>query len=158
MHLQRRRACANHLPSFASGVARRADGVKPPFRWRECRIAGQAPLACGLPSGSNIKDDVATTLPIEDPANGFPGPTLGKALVLEERPKGFDTRTVHFSQEATQTGAMGQSPAPKQRHESWSTGRYALKEVSERPLSTNCVAEEACEEINAFVAAEPPAH
>jgi hypothetical protein len=53
---------------------------------------------------------------------------------------------------------MGKSLAPKQRHESRLKGCYALKEVCERSLSADCIAEEKGEEINGFVAAEPSAH
>jgi hypothetical protein len=89
MHLQHRGACADYLPALASGVAKRADRVASPFRCRKCCVAGQSPLACGLPGGINIKDDAATSLPVADPTNGFRSPTLGKALLREKSTKGF---------------------------------------------------------------------
>jgi hypothetical protein len=155
MHLQRRGACADHLSSLAPGVARGAGRVEPPFRCREGRIAGQGPLARGLPRGIDIKDEVATPLPINDAANRFGGPARGLAGLLEEGPKGFDTRTIGIGQEATQARSMRQAFAPKQGHESWSEGRQALKEVSERPFSTDRIADQQREEINGFIAAEP---
>ena len=141
MHLQRRGACADHLSSLASGVARGAGRVEPPFRCRECRIAGQCPLACGLPRGIDIKDNVAASLPINDAANGFCGPARGLAVMLEEGPKGFDTGTINIGQEATQAGSMRRAFAPKQGHESCSERRYAFKEIRERPFSANRIAD-----------------
>jgi hypothetical protein len=37
----------------------------------------------------DIKDDVATPLPVEDAANGFRCPPFREALPLEERTEGF---------------------------------------------------------------------
>ena len=79
MHLQRRSACANHLPSLASCVATRADRVEPSFRWRECWVAGQSPLACGLPGGIDIKDDVTTPQTARRSRQGFPVSILAQS-------------------------------------------------------------------------------
>jgi len=47
-------------------------------------------LACRI----DVKDNVATTLAVEDAANGFRGPAFRERLLLEERAEGFETRTI----------------------------------------------------------------
>ena len=87
--LQRRGACADHLPTLASSVARRTDGIKSASGCRQRRIAGQGALPCCLTRRIDVKDHIAVTLAVEDAANGFRGPPLCKALLLEERTEGF---------------------------------------------------------------------
>src|SRR5436305_371984 len=53
---------------------------------------------------------------------------------------------------------MGQASAPKQRHECRLERRYSLKEVSERPFSTDRIADQQREKIDGFIRSEAPAH
>jgi hypothetical protein len=46
-------------------------------------------LPCGLARRIDIKDDVTTTLTIENPANGFRCPPFWEALLFKERTEGF---------------------------------------------------------------------
>src|SRR5260370_42508739 len=87
VHLQRRGARADHLTALASSVARRTDGIMQALCCRQRRIAGQRALPCGLTRCIDVKDKVATLLPVEDPPNGFRGPPLCKALLLESMRK-----------------------------------------------------------------------
>ena len=115
-------------------------------------------MPCGLARRIDIKDDVAATLSIEDAANGFRGPAFGKAVLLEERAERFQAGTIDIGQEATQTGAMGKTLAPKQRHEGCLERRDALKEVSERPFSADGIADQQGQKIDGFIAAEASSH
>jgi hypothetical protein len=42
-----------------------------------------------LTSGIDIKDNEAVSLPVENPTNGFCGPSFGKTLLLEEGAERF---------------------------------------------------------------------
>ena len=158
MHLQRGGACADHLTSLASFVPRRTDGIEPSFRGRQCRIAGQGSLSCGLACGIHIEDDGATSLPIPKSTNALHGPSCHKAVLLEEGTKGLQARTIHIRQETAEAGAMGKAFAPEQCHECCSERFYALKEVRERPLSTDGIAQQQDKEINGFIAAKASTH
>jgi hypothetical protein len=98
MHLQRRGAGADHIPRLSSGIARCADSFELPFRRRKCRVAGQSRLSWRLPGGIDIKDEVATPLPVEDAATRFGDPPRGLAVLLGESPRGFDARTINIGQ------------------------------------------------------------
>ena len=89
MHLKRRGARADHLTPLAPSIARRTDGIKSASCCRQRRIARQRALPCGLTRRIDVKDHVAPTLAVEDPANGLRGPPTGLALLLEERAEGF---------------------------------------------------------------------
>src|SRR5436190_259271 len=119
MHLQSDRAGAHDLPAFSPGVAGRTDRIKSASRGRQ----------------SGITDQVAVSLPIPDPTKGLVGPPLGKAVLLEERAERFQAGTIHVSQEPAQARPMGKLRAPKQGHECRLKGRYAMKEVGERPFA-----------------------
>src|SRR5258708_4575458 len=89
MHLKRRGARADHLTPLAPSIARRTDGIKSASCCRQRRIARQRALPCCLTRRIDVKDHVAPTLAVEDPANCFRGPPICKALLLEERAEGF---------------------------------------------------------------------
>jgi hypothetical protein len=82
MHLKRRGARADHFPTLAPPVARRTDRIESTFGRRQCRIAGQRALPCGLACRIDVKDNVAAPLSIEDAANGFRGPPLSERMLL----------------------------------------------------------------------------
>jgi hypothetical protein len=115
-------------------------------------------LPGGLARRIDVKDQIATTLAIEDAANGFRCPALGERLLLEERAEGFQTRTIDIGQEATQTGAMRKTSASKERHEGCLERLYALKEVGQGPFPTDGIADQQCEKIDGLIAAEAPSH
>src|SRR5712692_841934 len=88
VHLESGRARAYHFPSFAPCVAWRTDRLESAFGSRQGRITGQSSRSGCLACGIHIKDDVATTLSIEDSTNGRFRPPLGKAL-LKKSTEGF---------------------------------------------------------------------
>jgi hypothetical protein len=87
-------------------------------------------LPCRLTRRIHVKDHVAATLAVEDTANGFRCPAFGEGMLLEERAERFQTGTIDIGQEATQTGAVGKTPAPKECHERCLEGSKMFKEIS----------------------------
>ncbi|SRR6266699_4463619 len=94
VHLKYGGACADHLTTLAPGVARRADGIESTSCGRQRRIAGQRPRPGGLTRRIDVKDQIASTLSVEDAANGFRGPAIRERLLLEERAEGLQTRAI----------------------------------------------------------------
>jgi hypothetical protein len=89
MHLKSCGTCADYLTTLAACVARRTDGIEAAPRGRQLRSTGQGSLSGCLTSGIDIKDNEALSLPVEDPTNGFCGPSFGKTLLLEESAERF---------------------------------------------------------------------
>ncbi len=71
VHLKCRGACAHHLTALASAIAGRTDRIESTSRGRECWIAGQRSLPCGLACCIDIKDKVAMALSVPQTTNGF---------------------------------------------------------------------------------------
>src|SRR6266568_5989941 len=107
----------DHLTALAPSVARRADGIESALCCRQRRIAGQCALPGCLTCRIDVKDKIVATLSIEDAANGFLCPAFCEHMLLEEGAEGFQTRTIHGGQKATQTRPMGKTSAPKECHE-----------------------------------------
>jgi hypothetical protein len=111
-----------------------------------------------LTGGIDVKDDVATPLPIPDPTDGIVRPPLSKTVLLEEGAKRFQAGAIYACQETTQRGAMGEVSTPKQGHERSLKGSQTMKEVSQGPFSTNGVANEQSQKVERFIAPEAPTH
>src|SRR5215469_3239896 len=61
---------------------------------------------------------------------------------------------IHIGQEATQARPMGQTPAPKQRHEGRGARYDALKEVRQGPFPADGISSQQPEKIDGLIAAE----
>jgi hypothetical protein len=89
VHLKSSGTCTYHLTPLASSVTGRADGIESASRGRQFSRTGQGSLPGWLTGGIDIKDDEAARLSVEDPANGFCGPPVCKAMLLEEHAQGL---------------------------------------------------------------------
>src|ERR1700753_344561 len=101
-----------------------------------------------------IKNDGAAALPIPNAADRLRRPFLGKAVLLEELAKCFQTRPIYAREETTQCGAMGKVSVPKECHERSPKGSQTMKEISQCPFPTHSVADQQGEKIERFITAQ----
>ncbi len=76
VHLQRRGACADHFPTFASSLARRTDRIESAFGHWQLRTAGERTLPRRRARGIHVKDNVAPTQATRRGRQWFPRSTL----------------------------------------------------------------------------------